>query len=88
MFAPWQSQKSLYKFKDPINGNSFIRVMIISNWMMLIDRESLHTPGLNCVTTKYLWAGIVVWELKIKNVLNVFGNVQLRYKQLQALMGD
>ena len=76
MFAPWQSQKSLHKFKDPINGNSFIRVMIISNWMMLIDRESLQTPG-TCVTTKYLWA-----------VLNAFGSDQLRYKQLQALMGD
>ena len=45
MFAPRRSQKSLYKFKNPINGNSLIRVMIISNWMMLIDRESLHTPG-------------------------------------------
>ena len=38
-------RKSLCKRKDPITGNSFIRVMIINNWMVLIDRESLHTPG-------------------------------------------
>ena len=45
MFALWRSQKSLHKRKDPITGNSFIRVMIINNCMMLIDRESLYTPG-------------------------------------------
>ena len=44
--------------------------------------------GNNCVITKYLWAGIVVWEVRIKNVLSAFGSIQLRYKQLQALMGD
>ena len=46
---------------------------------LLIDTE---------VTTRYLWAGIVVWEMKIKNLLNAFGSIQLRYKQLKALMGD
>ena len=32
--------------------------------------------GNNCVTTKYLGAGIVVRELRIKNVLNAFGSIQ------------
>ena len=47
-----------------------------------------HSWDLIVLLLKYLWAGIVVWELKIKNVLNAFGSFQLRYKQLQALMGD
>ena len=55
---------------------------------MLIDKVIAHHWDLNCVNTKYLWAGIAVWELKIKNVLNAFGSIHLRYKQLQALMDD
>ena len=32
--------------------------------------------GNNYVTTEYLGAGIVVRELRIKNVLNAFGSIQ------------
>ena len=28
MFAPWRSQKSVPKHKDPITGNSFIRIAL------------------------------------------------------------
>ena len=52
------------------------------------QRVIAHSWDLIVLLLKYLWAGIVVWELKIKNVLNAFGSFQLRYKQLQALMGD
>ena len=39
--------------------------------------------GNNYVTTEYLGAGIVVRELRIKNVLNAFGSIQQRYIQLR-----
>ena len=35
------------------------------------------------VTTEYVRAGIVVWELRIKNVLNALGSIQLSYMQLR-----
>ena len=39
--------------------------------------------GNNCVPTKDLGAGIIVWELRTKNVLNAFGSIQWRYMQLR-----
>ena len=36
MFAPWKSQKSVRKHKDPITGNSFIDVS------QHVDRALLH----------------------------------------------
>ena len=74
----------------PYNDNSYghsnlfdlckpICFMIINNWMMLIFitllRSYYAVLGNNCVTTEYLWAGFVVWELRIKNVLNAFGSI-------------
>ena len=44
---------------------------------MLVGRELLHTPGKQLGTSEYFWAGISVWELRIKNVLNAFGSIQL-----------
>ena len=76
--------------KLPYNNNSYVHsnlfdlckpicFMIINNWMMLIFitllRSYYAVLGNNCVTTEYLWAGFVVWELRIKNVLNAFGSI-------------
>ena len=39
MFAPWRSQKSVRKHKDPITGNSFIDVS------QHVDRVLLYTSA-------------------------------------------
>ena len=57
MFAPWRSQKSLHKHKDPITGNSFTERLVA-------DCKEWNIAHLSMPTTAVLRVLLLLWRFK------------------------
>ena len=84
MFAPWQSQNSLYKRKDPITGNSFIPSSLHSTMNQRLNalRQYLIWTLKTCQSTTILslpndYADLkhIVCELRMEISISMFNEM-------------
>ena len=53
MFAPWRTQKSKRKHKDPITGNLFIKYLTERGGIVLTGHTTFHLPNQKVMDISY-----------------------------------
>ena len=53
MFAPWRTQKSKRKHKDPITGNLFIKYLTERGSIVLAGHTTSHLPNQKVMDISY-----------------------------------